>query len=78
MAIPPSQFYVNPNHPSSPTPAEWYFMETVFVDAAKERKGKFVAVSPQKFLEKYLPEHLGMPQVNHASFTNVSGILSNF
>ncbi|KAE9401438.1 hypothetical protein BT96DRAFT_937974 [Gymnopus androsaceus JB14] len=45
-----------------------YFVEMVFVDAAKEQKGKFVAVSPQTFLEKYLPEHLGMPQVDRTSF----------
>ncbi|KAE9392052.1 hypothetical protein BT96DRAFT_1000753 [Gymnopus androsaceus JB14] len=44
-----------------------YFVETAFVDAAKELKEKFVAVSPQTFLEKYVPEYPGMPQVDRAS-----------
>ncbi|KAJ3996310.1 hypothetical protein F5050DRAFT_1807867 [Lentinula boryana] len=49
-----------------------YFIESAFVDAAKELKGKFVAVKPQVFLDKYLPEHPGMPEVTYESFRKAS------
>ncbi|KAJ3734711.1 hypothetical protein DFJ43DRAFT_1061268 [Lentinula guzmanii] len=49
-----------------------YYLESAFVDAAKELKGKFVAVKPQVFLDKYLPEHPGMPLVTYESFKKAS------
>ncbi|KAJ3734086.1 hypothetical protein DFJ43DRAFT_1173041 [Lentinula guzmanii] len=48
------------------------YIESVFVDAAKELKGKFVAVKPQVFLDKYLPKHPGIPLVTYESFKKVS------
>ncbi|KAJ3799518.1 hypothetical protein GGU11DRAFT_743304 [Lentinula aff. detonsa] len=49
-----------------------YYIESAFVDAAEELKGKFVAVKPQVFLDKYLPEHPGIPLVTYESFKKAS------
>lgn len=50
-----------------------YYVETAFVEAAKEVKGKFVVVSPQNFLNKHLPDHPeGMPTRGRTAFRKVA------
>ena len=50
-----------------------YFVETAFVEAAKEVKGKFTVVSPKNFLDKHLPDHPdGMPTPSRAAFRKVA------